>query len=147
MRKLLLLSLLFIGCNNAPNSSESKAMESRTEYFYDTLEEAAKGYLLDYSGRYNERIAFIDSNRSDIEDSFQIRETITVAEKYNFVFVDFFIGADRFRETIEIKEGFEGKFWPFEYFSCYDLPCDEDLNDKIEDWEEDSIQQYLYPFD
>ena len=119
----------------------------RSSYFYDTIEEAAKGYYLDYTGIYTEQIAFVDSNRSDIEDSFEIREIITVAENYHFVFVDFFVGTDRYRDVIEIKEGFEGNFWPFAYFSCYSLKCEDDLDDKIKDWEEDSLRKLLYPFE
>ena len=146
MKKLLLLSLLFIGCNNAV-TVESPITEDRTKYFYDTVEEAAKGNLFDYSGRYSEKISFIDTYRDEIEDSFQIREIITIADNYNFVFVDFFVGTDRFREVIRIKKGFDGKFWPFEYFSCYDLPCEDGIDDKIDDWDEDNIRHHLNPYD
>ena len=146
MKRLLLLSLVFIACNNAV-TVESPATEDRSKYFYDTLEEAAIGSLLDYTGIYSEKISFIDNNRSDIESSIQIREVITVADNYNFVFVDFFVGTDRFREGIRIKKGFEGKFWPFAYFTCYDLPCEDGLMDKFDDWNEDSIRKHLNPYD
>jgi hypothetical protein len=146
MRKLLLLTLLFIGCNNAV-TVESTSGEQRLAYFYDTAEEAAKGYFLDYTGIYSEQISFIESNRKDIEDSFEVREIITVADNYNFVFVDFFVGTDRFREVVRVKKGFDGKFWPFDYFSCYDLPCEDGIDDKIDDWNEDNIRKHLNPYD
>ena len=144
MKKLLLLSLLFIGCNNAVTvESTSNEMVNWT---YDTLEEAVTNAMFDYTGIYREDIYFIENNKDDIKESFRIIETESMHDMYYWTFVDYFVGTTKYREVIESKKMYDGRFTN-QYLSCYTLDCSDELEDKIDDWKEDSLNRKLSPYE
>ena len=144
MKKLLLLSLLFISCNNAViNESTSNEMVNWT---YDTLEEAVMNAKFDYNGIYNEEIYFIENNKKEIKESLRIIETESMHDTYYWTFVDFFVGTDKYREVITSKKMYDGRF-ANTYLSCYTLDCSDELDDKIDNWNEDSPQKKLSPYE
>ena len=65
-------------------------------------------------------------------------------DKYYWTFVDFFVGTTKYREVIMSKKMYDGRFVN-EYLSCYSLECSDELEDKIDDWKEDSISTILDP--
>lgn len=144
MKKLLLLSLLFISCNNAViNESTSNEMVNWT---YDTLEGAVMNAKFDYNGIYNEEIYFIENNKKEIKESLRIIETESMHDTYYWTFVDFFVGTDKYREVITSKKMYDGRF-ANTYLSCYTLDCSDELDDKIDNWNEDSPQKKLSPYE
>ena len=144
MKKLLLLSLLFISCNNAV-TNESTYTEM-PDWTYDTLEEAVMNAKFDYNGIYNEEIYFIENNKKEIKESLRIIETESMHDTYYWTFVDFFVGTDKYREVITSKKMYDGRF-SNTYLSCYSLDCSDELDDKIDNWKEDSPSRKLSPYE
>jgi hypothetical protein len=144
MKKLLLLSFLFIGCNNSvTNESTSNEMVNWT---YDTLEEAVMNSMFDYVGIFGEEIYFIENNKKEIKESLRIIETESMHDTYYWTFVDFFVGTDKYREVITSKKMYDGRF-SNGYLSCYTLDCSDELDDKIDNWKEDSPSHKLSPYE
>ena len=143
MKKLLLLSLLFISCNNTV-TNESTSTEI-PDWTYDTLEEAVMNAMFDYTGIFNEDTYFIENNKYDIKESLRIIETENMHDMYYWTFVDFFVGTDKYREVIKTKKMYDGRYVN-KYLSCYALDCSDELEDKIDDWLEDSLSSKLSPY-
>lgn len=138
MKKILLTPfILLAACMNNQNTTT----DERTDMRFSTIEQ-----LIDHklTPKYviDEVSAFQKDFNVEIKQTLQIVETIKLDNKYFWTFIEFTLGAIRYREVVRTKKIFDSSFIQ-NYNSCFTLDCPDELEDKIKEWEKNSISKKL----
>ena len=141
MKYSILLTILFLNCNDTSNTTNTIKSDDFIDNRKSTIEEAVKDDFTP-TAVWGEQAAFKHDFNEEILNTFRIVEVETLKEKYNFVFVDFTVGARVFREVIGVKKMYDGKYIK-SYLGCYSLKCPKKLEDKIDEWKKGSLSTYL----
>lgn len=141
MKYSILLTILFLTCNDTSNTTNTVKSDDFLDKRKSTIEEVVKDNFTP-TAVWSEQTAFFHDFNEEISNTYRIVEVETFKEKYNFVFVDFTVGARVFREVIRVVKMYDGKYID-SFFTCYSLKCPKKLTDKIDEWEKGSLSTYL----
>ena len=110
MKYSILLTILFLTCNDTSNTTNTIKSDDFVDKRKSTIEEVVRDGFFKPSGVWSEQTAFFHDFNEEILKTYRIVEVETFKEKYNFVFVDFTVGARVFREVISVIKIYDGKY-------------------------------------